>query len=64
MRIFRIFLLIFLIRIFYENATQEVMFNTTVELFLKTSHRNDVMACDFIQNGKIRFSSGLSRNKI
>lgn len=50
-------MIFFIIRICFWAGLQEMIFGPTVEFFMKTARRSDVMFCEFIHNGKIRFSS-------
>lgn len=50
--------LICLIRIHYIGGAQEIIFNATIERFFKMMYTSDVVAVEYLQDGKVKFSSG------
>ena len=50
--------LICLIRIYYIDGTQEIICNATVERFFKMLDAADVAAIEYLQDNKVKFSSG------
>jgi hypothetical protein len=47
-----------LIRIYYFNGTQEIIFNATIERFFKMKDASGVAVIEYMQDGKVKLSSG------
>ena len=58
MKLKGIWVLLCLMRIYYFNGTQEIIFNPTIEQYFRLRGAVDVAMVEYIQTDKVKFSSG------